>query len=856
MTFDPEDPRLTAYALGELDGDERLAVERLLAADPQAQQVVARTRALAGLLGEALAAEPPPSASVQLHPAQHQAIAAELQASAVPTVGDRAGFPTGALPDQPARRVLPQPSARFGGLTWRRLALAACPLLAAGAALLLASPRAREEARMQTAGPAPSSAPEPLRPADAPVSLGLARDAAPAAPAPPLAPAAPAAPVKVLAEAEQLAANRPARVEGRLAQSAGATALAPKPGGADLAPPPTSGLDLLAMSERGTGSAVDTSGQVGGQTDPNVIGGAARGGGLARNSTLALGKRIAPTQGQMPAIVESVHGERHQIDRIAPTQGQMPATPAPATVAGAQPGLAVPAAPGGGGRESRDAGFVAGLAGAKPQAARTDRYLPIVENPFRRVAPGQTQSTFAADVDTASYAIVRRDLNRGVRPDPASVRVEELINAFDYDYAPPGADSKQPFAVHTELFRCPWNPGHDLLRIGLKGQAVRFAERRPTNLVFLVDVSGSMADPSKLTLVKAGLRMLVEQLGEPDRIAIVTYAANAGVWLPSTGGHQRATIVQAIDRLTPGGGTNGGEGIQLAYQAAQQGFIPGGVNRVILATDGDFNVGVTDEAALEQLAAEKAKSGVFLSVLGVGEGNLQDSTMKRIASHGNGQYYYLDSLQEARRVLVEQVGGTLQTIAKDLKIQVAFDPARVGAFRQIGYEARALANADFRDDAKDAGELGSEHTVTALYELVRPGAEAEQLGQPSEADAAVEAAPAENGEPRVATVRLRYKTPEAQASEATLVVPVPTTVRELDQASVDSRFAAAVAEFGLLLRGSRYAGQGNLDQVLDLARSALGPDPNRRRHEFVSLVEMARSIAPVSPPPELAAPPR
>ncbi len=484
------------------------------------------------------------------------------------------------------------------------------------------------------------------------------------------------------------------------------------------------------------------------------------------------------------------------------------------------------------------------------QPIGNERFTPIVENPFEAVTPENPLSTFSIDVDTAGYANVRRYLTQNLWPPADAVRIEEMVNYFDYDYAPPSATDDVPFAVHTEVVRCPWNPDNRLLRIGLKGQEIDFAQRKPSNLVFLVDVSGSMNQPNKLPLVKAGLRMLVEQLGENDKIALVVYAGNSGLALPSTRGDQKETVLSAIDRLTPGGSTHGSAGLVLAYQIAVENFVQGGINRVILATDGDFNVGVTGPDAVSALAAEKAKTGVFLNVLGVGDGNLKDETMEKIADKGNGTYNYLDTLLEARKVLVEQVGGTLVTIAKDVKIQVEFNPAKVAMFRLVGYENRLLADADFADDTKDAGEIGSGHTVTALYELV-PRMTPEQVAQlkvdvPAPAVGQRYVKPAEVKDEaktshELLTVHLRYKAPEGHKSTP-IDHPVPDNVKDLGRASADTKFAAAVAEFGMLLRGSRFVGQGNLNAVLELARANLGPDPSGRRHEFADLVEKARIL--------------
>ena len=367
---------------------------------------------------------------------------------------------------------------------------------------------------------------------------------------------------------------------------------------------------------------------------------------------------------------------------------------------------------------------VTDVAAAEPN---TEAYDKIVENPFRRTA-SEPLSTFSIDVDTASYANVRRFLSQNMLPPKDAVRIEEMLNYFAYHDAPPSKTSEHPFAVHVEVAGCPWNAQHRLARIGIAAKPIDQAQRPPSNLVFLVDVSGSMQQPNKLPLVQWSLQRLVEQLGENDQVAMVVYAGASGLVLPSTSCMHKAEIMSAIDQLRAGGSTNGGAGIQLAYDVATQHFIKNGTNRVILATDGDFNVGVSSQAELIRLIEAKAKSGVFLSVLGYGMGNIKDSNLEKIADKGNGHYAYIDSPREAYKVLVEEMGSTLVTVAKDVKIQVEFNPARVGAFRLIGYENRIMAHQDFNDDTKDAGEIGAGHHVTALYELVPPGKEGELPG--------------------------------------------------------------------------------------------------------------------------------
>lgn len=430
-------------------------------------------------------------------------------------------------------------------------------------------------------------------------------------------------------------------------------------------------------------------------------------------------------------------------------------------------------------------------------------------------------STFAVDVDTASYALVRQHLLRGSRPDPASVRVEELVNSFPYDDAPPAADDPCPLALRAQVAAAPWAPGRRLVRVALKAREV--AVRPPSNLVFLIDVSGSMRAPNRLPLVKRALELLVRRLGEQDRVAIVVYAGASGLVLPSTSCDDPGPVLRAIERLEAGGSTNGGAGLALAYRAAVDNFVPGGTNRVLLLTDGDWNVGPTSREDLEVLIAEKARSGVFLTILGFDMHGRADATMERLANRGNGHYAYIDSEREARRVLVEQLHGTLVTVAKDVKVQVAWNPARVARWRLVGYENRRLATRDFRDDAKDAGEVGAGHGVTALYEVdVRPGAG--PLG----------------------TLRVRWKPPEGElAQEAGR--SIGDDRRGFDAAPADLRFATAVAAFGLCLRGDAPDGV-TLARVRGWAEDALGDHPHGLRRELVDLIRRAEALFPPPSP--------
>ena len=469
------------------------------------------------------------------------------------------------------------------------------------------------------------------------------------------------------------------------------------------------------------------------------------------------------------------------------------------------------------------------------------QYGQLRPHPRERLRPRRGPSSFGLfriDVDTASYANVRRFLTQQHQlPPPDAVRIEEMINYFRYDYQPPLEN--EPFAVHVETASAPWSESHRLVRVGIKAQDIERSNRGPANLVFLLDVSGSMSSPNKLPLLKQAMKLLVEQLEIRDRVAIVVYAGASGVVLPSTPATERNTILEALERLQAGGSTNGGSGIRLAYDLATRNFVRGGTNRVILATDGDFNVGVTSQGDLVRLIEKKRESGVFLSVLGFGMGNYKDSTLEKLAHHGNGNYAYIDSPLEARKVLVEQMGATLVTVAKDVKIQVEFNPAQVRAYRLIGYENRMLEAQDFNDDRKDAGEIGAGHTVTALYEVVPPGVPFEWPGIDRLKYQSARTTTSTTNE--LLTVKVRYKRPSGSKS-AKLERPVMDSERSHIDASEDLRFAAAVAGFGMLLRRSEHHGELTYDQVLSLARSSLGSDRGSYRAEFLRLVEVAKGL--------------
>jgi len=521
----------------------------------------------------------------------------------------------------------------------------------------------------------------------------------------------------------------------------------------------------------------------------------------------------------------------------------------------------------------------------------TESYADISENGYRDPLR-EPYSTFSIDVDNASYSNVRRFINLGQEVPADAVRIEEMINYFRYDYPKPSGE--HPFSVYTEAGICPWNSNHYLLHVGLRGKDIDRSELPPSNLVFLLDVSGSMDYPNKLPLLKSAFAMLVNELREQDRVAIVVYAGAAGVVLESTPGNRKETIMQALDNLQAGGSTAGGAGLMLAYKIAEKNFVKGGNNRIILATDGDFNVGVSDNKSMEQLVEEKRGLGIYMTVLGFGMGNIKDDKMEIIADKGNGNYAYIDNIQEARRVLVQEFGGTLFTIAKDVKFQIEFNPAYVKAYRLVGYENRLLADKDFNDDTKDAGDMGAGHTVTALYEIIPAGSEETGLptvdplryqgsrgGDPSgeigrgnlsvennRDDLSVEIARGEgsgttgrvypdtpvagtsrssrnerartNDVPReLCNIKLRYKDPDALTSKL-FSKTVGTDIKKAGETTDRFRFSAAVAAFGMILRDSKYRGTATNADVISLASGARGADTDGYRAEFIRLVQSAK----------------
>jgi Ca-activated chloride channel family protein len=520
---------------------------------------------------------------------------------------------------------------------------------------------------------------------------------------------------------------------------------------------------------------------------------------------------------QRPVPLEEKDGRRQRSEAEYAARVNAPASPAATT-----------------------AGFLdASALRAPSEPLDREHYAHFDDNPLKRVAEHPV-STFSVDVDTGAYSNSRRMLNAGLLPAQDAVRVEEFINYFGYDYPAP-SDRSQPFNVITELGPTPWNPKTHLLHIGLKGFEVPRSSIPAANLVFLIDISGSMSSQDKLPLLKRALALLAGQLRERDRISIVVYAGGTGVVLEPVPGDQKARIVAALDSLSAGGRTNGAAGIRLAYQMAEDAFVPGGINRVLLATDGDFNVGTTSFEALKDLVEEKRKSGISLTTLGFGTGNYNDHLMEQLADAGNGNYAYIDTLNEARKVLVDQMSATLQTIAKDVKIQIEFNPDVVSEYRLVGYENRALAREDFNNDRVDAGEIGAGHSVTALYEITLAGSGGERV-DPLRYGSATSAAPPRGAE--IAFLRLRYKAPDGDVSK---LIERPIGLADLEpdlrKTSERYRFAAAVAGFGQLLRGGKYTEQFGYADVLDLARSARGMDPFGYRGEFVQLVQGAQALS-------------
>jgi Ca-activated chloride channel family protein len=874
MTFDPNDPRLTAYLLGELDPSQCAEIEAMLSDSPECRKAAEEIRLTAGWLSQQLHDEKNDYA--KSHPTDQPPPPTWRVAQAVP----------------PSRR---QRIARYVVL-----AFAATLLIALGISLQLdrlglrperaKNPRPIDLADNVAAAPAapPALNAEPAAPAWAPEGVtafhpggpnfafvdGSVRFLKETTIAPPAA-SGPSSAAAAFSPDGRTLARSSGGMGGLGAMPAPAPPQAGRPiaGGTTFVTDGTSrsttplaglvaqnaqSLRRAATPARAAGSRrefiADSFALESSRAKDRSQAGEARGRGFgyqaqaqgadARPSAAPAQVAGKPLEAkykvpeQQVAQLDRKEGALQDVEmEVAPAQkdSQKAAPPQVAQLGQAPAGEpAVAAAP-------EAPKLVQQLAEAEQQAPAAEVYTPIVDNPFQPVTAKDRLSTFSIDVDTASYSNVRRFLAQNTLPPVDAVRIEEMLNYFPYDDPPPGSNSAEPFAVRCEIGGCPWNAQHRLARIGIAAKSIDQSRRPPSNLIFLVDVSGSMDAENKLPLVQWGLQRLVEQLGENDRVAIVVYAGAAGLVLPSTSCQNKTVILAAIDGLHAGGSTNGGAGIQLAYDLATTHFIKNGTNRVILATDGDFNVGIDDDDSLVRLITAKAKSGVFLSVLGFGMGNIKDGKLEKLADKGNGHYAYIDSPREAYKVLVEEMGATLITVAKDVKIQVEFEPAHVSAFRLIGYENRVMAHQDFNNDAKDAGDIGAGHHVTALYELVAPRTD-ETLRETLAVTARKAIVAADKASPRPFVVRLRYKKPTEDKS---VLIEHPAIDRGTDFAhsSDDLKFAAAVAGFGMMLRHSPHKGTLTYAGVLEIAQPTLARDPSGYRKEFAEMVRKAQSLS-------------
>lgn len=866
-----DDPKLTAYALGELSAKERADIERLLAEDPKAREQLEETIAFAVQLGSALRAEEAPELRADQLRAIREAARKRRTVIAFPAWLTRAAVPVAAAAGVALAGWFAVPAFRGVQQTPTRGEIADIEAQSKPSeawlerAAELADKDLGQQVAMVPATPQPTA-----RPNETPIVKN--RELTPALTR--------KSQMQVQVGEELTARERQAGLQALKAPSPTTAAPASGDGGVNrgaltlgLAPQSAAGGSLGQVPAA-------TPAQAGGaiaKTDAMAYGGAklataearpAAGGAVGAPSVSAAGAggALAVADGSLAGVGDTKGREKMVELKLELPKPQFQGTPTPIKLPNLEPiegeRRPVTVADGASARAygapapttgvASDHYHVAIMPHPAPPAPEppivvgkplrpfdTETYDKIEDNAFLDVTQNPL-STFSIDVDTGSYANVRRFLRGGQLPPAGAVRIEEMLNYFEYDY-PPAPEGK-PFSVSVDVVEAPWNAKHQLARIGLKGREIDPANRPPCNLVFLLDVSGSMNQPNKLPLVKQAMRILLEQLGAKDRVAIVTYAGASGLALPSTPADRQRDIREAIDELRPGGSTNGEAGIQLAYDIAKANLIPGGANRVILATDGDFNIGVTSRDELLRVIEEKAKSDVFLTVLGFGMGNIKDATLEQLADKGNGTYGYIDDEREAKRLFARHATGSLVTIAKDVKIQVEFNPARVGAYRLIGYENRALRAEDFNDDKKDAGEIGSGHTVTALYELVPPG-EATDLPKVDELkyQQPAKAAPAAKSD-EIMTVKLRYKKPDGDTSDK-IEVPVTGEARAIASASTDLKFAAAVAEFGMLLRGSPNRGSADWKSALELAAAGRGADAHGDRAEFIDLIRAAEKLS-------------
>lgn len=877
MTFDPNDARLTAYALGELEGSERTEIEQLLAASPEARAELAEIQEAVGLLQTQLASEPAPELTAEQRQRLEQHIVAQA-ASESPA----------ARPDVRVAAIVSVSPRR----TWVAVAGSLAASAVAVAIMLPAMQQSREASR-----PRATANNDTTKMSKESESLVAANDA-------------PAVKALALGMEESLGERQLSESGRRLAarenagqSSAGAT-LSKKPAESerlrDARKDRSLGLDGLVEHEAKQQTSLSTApaDPAGTLPAPTRTASVTNAPGMAGKPTTFNGLNGTPTPKAAAASApdlapivtkgaEMRGGQRRSIVAGQPEQSKTAddfSFSREKKKAGSGPAegkpfadLAKSEARQADAKASKEVAELALKSDAEPKdryrvvldrlqsdiseklqqkvadkVSTNESYDAISENDFATPLE-QPLSTFSIDVDSASYANTRRFLTQGQLPPADSVRVEEFVNYFRYDYKQPAAG--EAFSVTADVAPCPWQKDNYLARVGLKAKDIDKSKRPPTNLVFLIDVSGSMQPANKLPLVKRGLTLLVEEMGEQDHIAIVTYAGDAGVKLPGTKGSDQLQIMQVIDGLHAGGSTNGASGISLAYEQALRSFNKEGENRVILCTDGDFNVGISSDDELVKLIQAQAKSGVFLSVFGFGMGNLKDSKLEKLADKGNGHYGYIDDLNEARKVFNEELVGTLYTVAKDVKLQVEFNPLTVGAYRLIGYENRALAAQDFNDDTKDAGEIGAGHTVTALYEIVPAGhwpkagkvddlkyaAVEKKRDEAARADAKSKLAPDVADD--LFTVKLRYKQPNAETSARTVDYVVDDIAGKKDVVpNRDLMWAASVANFAMHLRHSKHAGSWTLEDIIETAAGAKGEDPTGRKSEFVDLVKAAQRL--------------
>ena len=890
MTFDPNDTRLTAYALGELEGSERTEIEQLLAASPEARAELAEIQEAVGLLQTQLASEPAPELTTE----QRQRLEQHIVAQA-------AGETAATRPDVRVAAIVPVSPHR----TWVAVAGSLAASAVAVAIMLPAMQQSREangpKAIANIDATKMSTESESLIAAnDAPAARELALGRDESLSERQLAESgrrlavrekagqsnADAAPLKKPVDSARLRDARKDRsfgteglVEREAKQQTVLSTATADPAGA---PPAMSKTASLTNAPGMAGKPIKSDGTTGVNGTPSLealrtLGGTPTPKAAAESAPAPIvTKGLEMRGGQRLSVVAGQPEQPKTADEFSFSRKKMNAGSGPAE---GKPfaDLAKSEARQADAKASKEVAALGLKSDAEPKdryrvvldrlqsdiseklqqkvadkVSTNESYDAITENDFATPIE-QPLSTFSIDVDSASYANARRFLTQGQLPPADSVRVEEFVNYFRYDYKQPAAG--EAFSVTADVASCPWQKDNYLARVGLKAKDIDKSKRPPTNLVFLIDVSGSMQPANKLPLVKRGLTLLVEEMGEQDHIAIVTYAGDAGVKLAGTKGSDQLQIMQVIDGLHAGGSTNGASGISLAYEQALRSFNKEGENRVILCTDGDFNVGISSDDELVKLIQAQAKSGVFLSVFGFGMGNLKDSKLEKLADKGNGHYGYIDDLNEARKVFNEELVGTLYTVAKDVKLQVEFNPLTVGAYRLIGYENRALAAQDFNDDTKDAGEIGAGHTVTALYEIVPAGhwpkagkvddlkyaAVEKKRDEAARADAKSKLAPDVADD--LFTVKLRYKQPNAETSARTVDYVVDDIAGKKDVVpNRDLVWAASVANFAMHLRHSKHAGSWTLEDIVETAAGAKGEDPTGRKSEFVDLVKAAQRL--------------